>query len=149
MALSDDERQRLVTGYIGAAARDLKAAEIMATSRDDDVGVIVAYHIQQCAEKLAKGLAAARGYLVTKEHRLAENIKPLESEPLAAPLGEFVRYDKFATTTRYPSTSGKLATGPAHEELAEDLAKLRALLDRARHELAVPPPERPTRVRTR
>jgi len=147
MALSDERRHALVSGYIGAAARDLKAAEMMAESRDADVAIIAAYHIQQCAEKLAKGLAAARGYLVTKEHRLEFNIQPLASEALAAPLAEFVRYDHFATTTRYPSTSGKLATGPAHDELTEDLEKLRNLLDRTRDELGVPEPPAPMRTR--
>lgn len=149
MALSDDERLQLVAGYIRAAERDLKAAEMMTTSQDEDVAVIAAYHVQQCAEKLAKGIAAARGYLVTKEHRLSENIRPLASEPLAAPLAEFVRYDKYATTTRYPSTSGKLAMGPAHDELVEDLAKMRALVMRARNDLAIPVSQQRNRLPSR
>ena len=137
MALSDAQRHQLVAGYVGAAARDLKVAEIIAASRDADVAALAAYHVQQCAEKLAKALFAARGYTITKEHRLDINLKVVAAEPLAAPLASFVAYDKFATTTRYPSTSGKLAAGPAPHELDGDLERLRALLARARTELGV------------
>lgn len=138
MALSEEQRHQLVAGNLGAAARDLKAADLIAESGDTDVAALAAYHVQQCAEKLAKALFAARGYLITKEHRLDINLRVVASEPLAALLASFVRYDKFATTTRYPSTSGKLAAGPTPDELDEDIEKLRALLARAREELGVP-----------
>lgn len=149
MALSEDQRHQLVAGYIGAAARDLKAAELIAESRDPDVAALAAYHVQQCAEKLAKALFAVRGYTITKEHRLDINLKVVVGEALAKPLASFVRYDRFATTTRYPSTSGKLAAGPAFDELDEDLEKLRALLGQAREEFGVPVPETPLRERAR
>jgi HEPN domain-containing protein len=137
MALSNEQRHRLVAGYIGAAARDLKAAELIADSKDSDVAAIAAYHVQQCAEKIAKALFAARGYTITKEHRLDINLQVLAAEPLAEPLALFVRYDSFATTARYPSTSGKLATGPSVDELSNDLAQLRALLLRASIDLGM------------
>lgn len=124
-------------------------ADLIAESRDPDVAALAAYHVQQCAEKLAKALFAARGYTITKEHRLDINLKVVAGEPLAVPLASFVRYDSFATATRYPSTSGKLAAGPALDELDEDLEKLRALLGRAREELGIPVPETPPRTRTR
>ncbi len=147
MALSEDQRRALVSGYLSAAARDLKVADLIVESRDPDVSALAAYHVQQCAEKLAKALFAARGHTITKEHRLDVNIKVVTAEPLAVPLADFVRYDRFATTTRYPSTSGKLAAGPSLDELDEDIEKLRTLLVKAREELAVPEPLPPTRIR--
>lgn len=147
MALSEEQRHRLVAGYIGAAARDLKAAEVLADSRDAELAVPAAYHVQQCAEKLAKALFAARGLPITREHRLEVNLPAVVDQPLATPLASFVRYDKFATTTRYPSTSGKLAAGPALDELDEDIQKLRTLLARAREDLGVPELPPPTRAR--
>lgn len=44
-------------------------------------------------------------------------------------------YDDYATTSRYPSTMGKLSAGPAPDELADDIKKVRSLLDAARAEL--------------
>jgi HEPN domain-containing protein len=145
MALSDEQRHRLVAGYIGAASRDLKVADLIVESRDPDVAALAAYHVQQCAEKVAKALFAARGFTITKEHRLDINIKAIASEPLAIPLASFVRYDSFATTTRYPSTSGKLAAGPALDELGDDVEKLRSLLAKAREELDTPETPPPVR----
>jgi hypothetical protein len=61
MALSEDDiRRGLIAGYIGAATRDLKVANLIATSGDPDVSALAAYHVQQCAEKIAKAIFAAQ-----------------------------------------------------------------------------------------
>lgn len=98
-----------------------------------------AYHVQQCAEKLAKAIFIARNVLVTKEHRLAINLetlfKAVPDEPWIERLKPLAPYDDYATAARYPSTTGKLASGPEAAELEDDLRKVRALLDAARAEL--------------
>lgn len=154
MALSDDEiQQRLIVGYLGAANRDLKAAELLAQTRDPDLATTAAYHVQQCAEKVAKAVFVARGVTVTKEHRLVENNEALlrtnPGEPWVLKLKPLEPYDRFATASRYPSTVGKLAAGPAHDELDDDIAKVRRLLEEARSEFVHDrePPSRPSRSR--
>jgi len=60
MALSDaDIRAKQIAGYLGAAARDLKVAELIADSRDPDLASTAANHVQQCAEKVAKAVFIA------------------------------------------------------------------------------------------
>lgn len=141
MAISEnDVRRRLCLGYLDAAERDLKVAELIAQSSDRDLLAMAAYHVQQCAEKVAKAVFVARGVTVTKEHRLTENLDTLfkadAAEPWVSRLRGLEGYDRYATTARYPSTTGKLSAGPAPQELADDLIKVRSLLAQARHELA-------------
>jgi HEPN domain-containing protein len=140
MALSDKEiRERLIVGYLGAAARDLKAAELIADSRDPDLASTAAYHVQQCAEKVAKAIFVARGITVTKQHRLEENIETLlkanPADPWVGKLKPLETYDRYATAARYPATMGKLASGPAPKELDDDIQRVRRLLQQARSEL--------------
>ena len=98
-----------------------------------------------------KAIFIARGVTVTKEHRLVINIetllKAVPDEPWAAKLSPLAPYDGYATTSRYPSTIGKLAAGPAADELDDDIEKARGLLEAARAEFiadGVPtPPRRP------
>ena len=54
-----------MAGYLGAASRDLKAAQLIADSRDPDMASTAANHVQQCAEKVAKAVFIARGVTVT------------------------------------------------------------------------------------
>jgi HEPN domain-containing protein len=153
MALSDaDIRAKQIAGYLGAAARDLKVAELIADSRDPDLASTAANHVQQCAEKVAKAVFIARGVTVTKEHRLVINIetllKAVPDEPWAEKLKPLAPYDDYATTSRYPSTMGKLSAGPAPDELDDDIEKVRRLLTAARTEFMAdrePSPPRRTR----
>ena len=145
MALSDTEiRERQIAGYLGAAARDLRVAELIAASRDPDLASSAANHVQQCAEKLMKAVFIARGVTVTKEHRLVINtetlLKSVPGEPWADKLKPLMPYDDYATTSRYPSTMGKLSAGPAPDTLADDIEKLRHLLEASRAEFM---PDRP------
>jgi HEPN domain-containing protein len=140
MALSEhDIRQKQIAGYLGAALRDLKTAELIARSNDTDLASTAANHVQQCAEKVAKAVFVARGVTVTKEHRLVINLEQLfkadPHESWVARLKPLTPYDDYATTSRYPSTMGKLSAGPAFDELNDDIAKVRSLLDAARAEL--------------
>jgi len=144
MAPSDAEvRARLIAGYLGAAERDLRAAELIAASKDRNLSSTAAYHVQQCAEKVAKAVFATRGLVITREHRLTENVDALltndPQEPWVPKLKALEAYDRYATSARYPSTMGKLAMGPEQEELDDDIAKVRALLGDARRELEKPP----------
>jgi len=110
MALSDDEiRQRLIAGYLGAAARDIKAAELLANTHDADLASTAAYHVQQCAEKVAKAILVARDVIVTTEHRLKANLAArtaaVPSDPWPPKLNPLERYDAYATTSRYPTST--------------------------------------------
>jgi HEPN domain-containing protein len=142
MATSEREiRAKLIAGYLGAAARDLKAAQLIADSRDSDMASTAANHVQQCAEKIAKAIFVARGVTVTKEHRLVINIESLlkvvPGEPWAERLQTLTPYDDYATTSRYPTTMGRLSAGPSSDELDAGIDAARGLLAEARREFGM------------
>ena len=147
MGPSDAEIQaRLTAGYLGAAGRDLMAAELLSKGHNPEMSSTAAYHLQQCVEKLIKAVFIARALTVTKEHRLLQNIEVLAKakpgDPWIGRLMPLQTYDIYATTKRYPSSTGKLATGPAVDVLERDIERLRQLLAQAATELAVPPEQR-------
>lgn len=131
----------LVAGYLGAASRDLKAAAIVAATRDPDLASTAAHHLQQCTEKLAKALSVGKGRTVAEEHRLRETLDALmaadRNEPWVPRLTPFVAYDSYAEAP-YPDATGNLSTGPQADELKEDIEKVRQLLQQARDELGIP-----------
>ena len=133
-------RLKVSAGLLGAALRDIKSAETLVDTRDPDQAFTAAYLVQQAAEKIAKALLANMGHLVTKEHRLAFNLPPLEADPQAPDLKHFTRYDAYATTARYPYPNGDLFPSPNIDELDADIRSLRALYTSTLTRLGLPDP---------
>lgn len=71
-AMASEEEQRAVAlDWLARAERDLRAAELLMAA-DPDQLENVAFHLQQVAEKVLKGLLAARRERFRKIHRLGE-----------------------------------------------------------------------------
>ena len=111
------------------AKGDLLAAKSLLTLADgDDVVMdICAYHLQQCAEKVAKYMILLQGDLYTNDHRSNMYLEDLNDNEVKEIIeGISGNIDSWATTIRYSSSilSSKKA-------IIEVLAKCEKLIELA------------------
>lgn len=122
----------MVAGYLQAASEDLDAARRLLTSPPNR---LASYHLQQASEKLAKAVLSLRGIQPTKEHRLSLIVAQLSTDdPWRSRLQPLEHLDRFATTFRYPGTTGRLAAGEDLVQAQRDLELLQHLIDVAGRE---------------
>jgi len=106
---------RVIAAYLDDVDLELDAAKRLVV---DPPNRFAAFHLEQAAEKLVKGVRLAYGLRVTADHNIEAQIDELPAddawrtklrvlEPLAA----------YATTYRYPSPTGKRKSGPANDEV--------------------------------
>jgi uncharacterized protein len=125
----------ITLAYLQAAEEDLDAARRLFAPPANRLG---SYHLQQTAEKLAKAVLTGRGIHPTKEHRLSELSALLPNgDPWKNRLDALAHLDRFATTFRYPGTSGRLQPGEESEQAARDTSALAQLLLDARSEVGI------------
>lgn len=125
----------IVLGFLQAVREDADGARRLLVP---PVNRLVGYHLQQAAEKLAKAVLSARGVHTTREHRLTVLAGMLAiGDPWRTRLEGLSHLDRFATSFRYPGTSGKLQPGPAAAEAQTDLDNIDGLLREAGAEVGI------------
>ncbi len=120
----------VVQGFLQVALEDLDAARRLLAP---PANRLACYHLHQAAEKLAKAILSARGIHTTKEHRLSLLAPLLSNEdPWRGRLASLAHLDRYATTFRYPGTSGRLPTGADAATVQAEVDRLAPLLAEAR-----------------
>jgi len=114
--------------WLAFARQDLRMAEL---AMPEDLHNQVCFHCQQCAEKAVKGLLAHQGLTPPSPHRLADLLRLLEPNPLAAIALDVQLLDRFYIPTRYPNAlPGSLPEGlPEAEDAREALDVARQKLE--------------------
>ena len=99
-------KKRQVT-LLDRARADLGTAKIMVQQLESDEAYvdIVAYHCQQCAEKVAKYLILLQGDTYANDHRSEEYLSELKHEKVKELIEQIAhKIDSWATTIRYGKT---------------------------------------------
>lgn len=114
--------------WTAIAARDLLAAETLLDG-DRPVPEIAAYLCQQAAEKIVKGVLAARGVDPPWTHDVGRLVDMLaDGGAETAPFAGLRRLTVFATLYRYPSDVDGEPPPPAADEVRAWIAEIRAAL---------------------
>jgi HEPN domain-containing protein len=126
----------VVAGYLAAVADDLDAARRLAVP---PANRLAAYHLQQAAEKLVKAVLVHRRIHPGVEHRIDVLVHMLDpSDPWQPLLDPLDRFTPYATTYRYPSSTGRLKAGPNTSNVLAEAGEIDKLLDRAAREFGTP-----------
>ena len=116
-----DEARR----WFGKADEDLRAARVLAEA-EPSLLPSAAYHCQQVAEKLIKGLLAAAENSLQKTHDLDALAEMAMGEfPDLAEHLDFCRpLTSWGTIFRYPMIDAEAEMAPSKSEIAEAIARL-------------------------
>ena len=134
---------RLVQAYLDDVEEELSAFDALFAVQSR----FAAFHLEQAAEKLIRAVRIHRKLQVTNTHDLVLLIdghpgdpsrepRPLpDGDPWRERMFEHEWLSKFATSFRYPTSSGRRDHGPADDELGRSRKKLAEHLALARREL--------------
>jgi len=141
---ADTERpSRVVRAYLDDVEAELAAFDALLAAHSR----FAAFHLEQAAEKLIRAVRIDRRLVVTNTHDIillidghpgdpSREPRPLPAgDPWRARMMEHEWLSKFATSYRYPTSSGRRDQGPTDDELASARRKLAEHLDLARREL--------------
>lgn len=110
-----DASRRVIAAYLDDAELDLDAARRLSASPPNR---LAAFHLQQAAEKLVKGVRLARGLRLTADHSIAFLLEELApDDDWRHKLAVLEPLSSYATSYRYPSGVGKRKPGPDHDEV--------------------------------
>ena len=125
-----NEDSRVVAAYFDDVELELDAARRLVA---DPPNRFAAFHLQQAAEKLVKGLRLARGLRITADHSIARLLEELPLEDVwRAKLAVLEPLSSYATSYRYPSPMGKRKGGPSSEEVVVWVKTIAGLTAEAR-----------------
>ena len=116
------------TRWLDFAQEDLRMAEL---AMGEGLWNQVCFHAQQCAEKAAKALIAARGLVPPRTHKLADLLFILGEEIFPWLADDLRSLDRFYIPTRYPDAlPGSLPSGlPLEKDAQEALAVARKVIE--------------------
>jgi HEPN domain-containing protein len=101
--------------------------------RSEPSNRLAAFHLQQAAEKLVKGVRLHRGLHVIAEHSIARLLEELPPDDAwRTKLGILAPLTNYATTFRYPSPTGKRKDGLGSDEVVAWIKTIAALCVEAR-----------------
>jgi HEPN domain-containing protein len=127
--MSDADR---VAAFLRLAQEDLEAARLLKLA----VPRQTALFLQQATEKIGKSLLIREGVDPARIHAIGRLAAELpEAHPLRLELMALDRLSVYATTTRYPSPTGKLPRAPDLAVIEMEIGAVAELLDRARSHL--------------
>lgn len=129
MALGFLSAERLIASHLRLAAAALEAAETLWRIRNRNA----AYEAEQALEHLALALAQSESVHVGRaQHHQLDTIRRLlpAENAVRDEFAELTWLEAYATTYRYPRTSGGLSKVPSQERLAEGIAGTRRLLQK-------------------
>jgi HEPN domain-containing protein len=124
----DEARWAEVRRWLEIASEDLRVAHACLRLDEPAVGA-AAFHCQQAAEKLMKGLLVAAGRSFRKTHDLDElaNEAVAAFPALRAKLDVCRPFTQWGTILRYPEIGDEAFVGPTAAEVASALPVLEAL----------------------
>jgi HEPN domain-containing protein len=96
-----EERWQEASRWFGIAEQDLRVADLCLTARPPEIGP-AAYHCQQAAEKMLKGLLVAAGHMFRKVHDLDELADQVSQSYPSLPLDTLRPLTQWGTAFRYP-----------------------------------------------
>jgi HEPN domain-containing protein len=115
--------EQQIAAFLRIAAEDLEGAELLWRSKNRNAW----YLCEQAAEKLIRAVLTAEGKRGGLGHRLDELVDQLPDEnPFKASLRDIEGLTAYATSFRYPTTSGKIP--PVRGDLTAFLGKVDRLL---------------------
>jgi HEPN domain len=121
-----------IDGFLRTADEDLQAAEALAKIGNR----LAAFHVQQALEKVIKASLLKAGIEAGAEHHLDALLKKLpENDRTREALWPLRDYGVYATTFRYPTTTGRLVDAPPRAEIDEKVAFVRAYVGEFRTRL--------------
>jgi HEPN domain-containing protein len=106
---------RVVSAYLDDVELDLDAAKRLIV---DPPNRFAAFHLQQAAEKLVKAVRLCRGLRLIAEHNIELLVDEIpEGDVWHAKLTVLEPLAEYATSYRYPSSSGRRKGGPSNDEI--------------------------------
>jgi HEPN domain-containing protein len=124
------EDPRVIVAYLDDAELDLDAARRLIAEPPNR---LAAFHLQQAAEKLVKAIRLGRGLRVTAEHNIELLVEELpHDDGWRAKLIILEPLSGYATSSRYPSTTGKRKDGPGSDEVLVWIKTIAGLCAEAR-----------------
>lgn len=118
-------QKRRVAAFLQLAEEELAATGLLAEQGPRQA----AYHCQQCAEKIARGILTDADVAFGTGHNLARMAAALpEDHSWAERIRALDRHSPAATRYRYPSLTGKLFESPNTQRVKRDIAELTSLL---------------------
>ncbi len=122
--------EALLTNSLRIALADLEAARVLAAANNRNA----IYHCEQAAEKIIRAVLTSEGVYAGVGHQLEGMVDRVPDEnPTKQALRGVEYLAAYATTFRYPTTSGRIPRTPSQQELADAVTRVEAvLLDVAR-----------------
>jgi HEPN domain-containing protein len=101
----EELQRRRVSAFRALAEKELEAARLLGPRHAGQA----AYFLQQCVEKLVRGVLETRGIAVGPTHQILQLARMLGADdPLAATFAELDELSVAATRYRYPSPNGEV-----------------------------------------
>lgn len=117
-----------IAGLLRLAAEDLRGARLLA--RDGNRNAI--YLCSQAAEKVIRAVLTSEGEHAGIRHLLDEMVDQVpDDNPLKPSLRAVQHLGGYATSFRYPTTTGRILPSPSHEDIDRDAARIEEALRRA------------------
>lgn len=128
MSALDESRWAEARRWFAIASEDLRVARASLGLEEPALGA-AAYHSQQAAEKLIKGLLVAGARPFRKTHDLDELAEAATAlYPALRPHLDACRpFTRWGLALRYPAIDDEMLVGPTAEEIALALGKVEAL----------------------
>ncbi|MBK7395927.1 MAG: HEPN domain-containing protein [Myxococcales bacterium] len=124
----------LVANLLRVAREDLEGAKLLADQSNRNA----VYLCEQAAEKIIRAILTSEGLHGGIRHQLNEMVDAIpDANPLKAPLREIEFLTAYATSYRYPTSSGRVLKAPSAVQLGVAFAKVAAVLAQAATGLGV------------
>ncbi len=126
--------ERLIGNLLRVANEDLAGARLLAKGGNRNA----IYLCEQAAEKVIRAVLTSEGKQGGREHRLDMMVDQIPDENPLKPLLRAVEHlAAFATTFRYPTSSGRIHETPSDSELDRSASAVEAALKEAASQFGV------------
>lgn len=125
---------RLAASLLMIATEDLAAVRLLAPTNNRNA----VYLLEQAAEKIIRAVLTHSGTHAGISHHLDEMVDRIaDTNPLKPALRSIEHLGAYATSYRYPTSTGRVRTPPSTDELAANIATVERVLRTAANHLGV------------
>lgn len=115
----------LNANYLRIAGEDLDAARALALTKNRNA----IDHCEQAAEKVIRAVMTSESLLAGTNHLLARMVDQIpDANPLKPALRGIEHLAAFATSYRYPTSTGRILPTPSEAEVTEAIRRVDAVL---------------------